>query len=389
MTTSATSLNSLADTAANRAVQALIERQVAEGRQVGVQVCAYKDGTPVVDAWAGTMGPDDSRPMQPDSLILSFSVTKGVTGLAVHILAEKGLIDYDAPVSKYWPGFTGHGKEKLTVAQALTHQGGLHAMPSGPFQVEWITDWDAAVKRLEQQVPAYEPGTATGYHAVTHGWIAGQIVQGASGRHIKDVIREEIAEPLGVADSMFVGIPDGLEDRLTTLEIAVLGEGAPLPEDADMFKAMPKDQWQYFNDMAVRKACLPSGNGHFTARALAKMYSALATDGSVDGVRLVKPDRIPEMQRLITDDIDRVILGPIRKSIGFFMGGATNGVVGAMGPRTTAFGHPGAGGSTAFCDPEVGLSVSILMNKMAFGAPGVVGVGEEIANLIRKELNAE
>ncbi|MGE3073453.1 MAG: serine hydrolase domain-containing protein [Dehalococcoidia bacterium] len=384
-----TSSQSIADSAVNSAVQSLIERQVAEGRQVGVQVCAYRDGEPVVDAWAGTMGPADSRPIQPDSLVLSFSVTKGVTGLAVHILAEKGLIDYDAPVSKYWPGFTGYGKEKLSVAQALTHQGGLHAMPSGPFQKAWITDWDAAVKRLEEQVPAYEPGTATGYHAVTHGWIAGQIVQGASGRHIKDVIREEIAEPLGMADSMFVGIPDGLEDRLTTLEIAVLGEGAPLPEDADMFKAMPKDQWQYFNDMDIRKACLPSGNGHFTARALAKMYSALATDGSVDGVRLVRPDRIQHMNRLVTDDIDRVLLSPVRKAIGFFLGGETNGVVGAMGRRQTAFGHPGAGGSNAFCDPEAGLSVAILMNKMAFGAPGTVGVGEEIANLIRKELGVE
>ncbi|MGE0599328.1 MAG: serine hydrolase domain-containing protein [Dehalococcoidia bacterium] len=380
---------SLADSAANSAVQSLIERQVAEGRQVGVQVCVYEDGVPVVDAWAGTMGPDDPRPIQPDSLILSFSVTKGVTGLAVHILAERGLIDYDAPVSKYWPGFTGYGKEKLTVAQALTHQGGLHAMPSGQFQKEWITDWDAAVKRLEEQIPAYEPGTATGYHAVTHGWIAGQIVQGAAGRHIKDIIREEIAEPLGMADSMFVGIPDGLDNRLTTLALAVLGEGAPLPEDADMFKAMPKDQWQYFNDLDIRKACLPSGNGHFTARALAKMYSALAGDGSVDGVRLVQPDRIQHMNRLVTNDIDRVLLSPIRKGIGFFLGGETNGVVGAMGRRVTAFGHPGAGGSTALCDPEVGLSVAILMNKMAFGAPGTVGVGEEIANLIRAELGLE
>jgi CubicO group peptidase (beta-lactamase class C family) len=388
MTAPITANTSRADSAANRAVQTLIERQVSEGRQVGVQVCAYKDGKTVVDAWAGVMGPNDPRPIQPDSLVLSFSVTKGVTGLAIHILAERGLIEYDAPVSKYWPAFSGHGKEKLTVAQALSHQAGLHAMPSGPFQVKWLTDWDAGIKRMEENVPAYEPGTATGYHAVTHAWIAGGIVQGATGRHIKDIIRQEIAIPLGVGDSMYVGIPDGLDERLTTLELAVLGEGAPLPEDANMFKAMPKDQWQYFNDMEVRKACLPSGNGHFTARALAKMYAALAGDGSVDGIRMVKPDRIPHMQRLITEDVDIVLLAPIRKGIGFFFGGETNGVAGAMGRRTSAFGHPGAGGSNAFCDPEVGLSIAVTSNKMAFALPGEDAT-TEICNLIRKELQAE
>lgn len=121
MTTIDREATPLADTAVNRAVQELIERQVAEGRQAGVQVCAYMDGKPVVDAWAGTMGPGAPRPIQPDSLVLSFSVTKGVTALAIHILAERGLIDYDAPVSKYWPAFAGQGKERLTVAQALSH----------------------------------------------------------------------------------------------------------------------------------------------------------------------------------------------------------------------------------------------------------------------------
>lgn len=379
--------HSLADTAVNQAVQALIDRQVSEGRQLGVQVCVYRDGKPVVDAWSGALGPGDSRPIAPESLVLSFSVTKGVTALAVHILAERGLIDYAAPVSRYWPAFSGHGKERLTVAQALTHQGGLHAMPSGPFDPAWLTDWDAGIKRMEEGIPAYEPGTSTGYHAVTHAWIAGGIVQGATGRHIKDVIREEIAEPLGVADSMFVGIPDGLDDRLATLQIAVLGEGAPLPEDADMFKAMPKDMWQYFNRMDVRKACLPSGNGHFTARALAKMYAALAGDGTIDGIRLVKPGRIPHMQRLVTEEVDRVLLSPQRKSVGFFLGGETNGVASAMGRRTTAFGHPGAGGSNAFCDPEVGLSMAVIANKMQFTLPGE-GTTEEICNLVRSELKA-
>ena len=388
MTTTDRGARGLADTAANKAVQSLIEKQVAEGRQVGVQVCVYRDGKPVVDAWAGTMGPDDSRPVGPDSLFLSFSVTKGVTATAIHILADRGLIDYDAPVAKYWPAFAGHGKERLTVAQALSHQGGLHSMPSGPFQVEWITDWADGIRRLEEGVPGYEPGTATGYHAVTHGWLAGGIVQGAAGRHIKDIIRQEIAVPLGIGDSMFVGIPEGVEERLTTLEIHPAGEGLPIPPDAHFYKAMPFDMWPHFNEMAIRKACLPSGNGHFTARALAKMYAALAGDGSVDGVRLVAKERIPHMQRLMTEQVDIVLGTPVRKGIGFFFGGETNGVAGPMGRRLTAFGHPGAGGATAFADPDVGLSIAVTINKMAFGLPGE-GATDEICNLIRKELDAE
>jgi CubicO group peptidase (beta-lactamase class C family) len=377
------------DTSANSAVQQLLERQVTDGRQLGVQVAVYQGGKQVVDAWAGAMGPEDSRPVQPDSLFLSFSCTKGPTALAFHILAERGQIDYEAPVAKYWPEFGQHGKDKLTIAQALSHQGGLHAMPAGPFKVEYVTDWDAMVKYIANGVPAYEPGTETGYHAATHAWLTGGIVQGATGRHIKEVIHSEIAKPLGVDDSFFVGIPDGIEERLTNLEIwntdpAVMG----LPADSDFYKAMPADMWQHFNKMEIRKACMPSGNGHFSARSLAKMYGALANGGEIEGVRLVPEARIAHMNRMVTDRVDRVLGTAGRKGIGFMLGGEMNGVAGAMGRRETAFGHPGAGGAIGFADPEVGLGIAVTTNKMAFALPGQ-GTTEEICNLVRKELGAD
>jgi CubicO group peptidase (beta-lactamase class C family) len=372
------------DTDVNARVQALIERQVAARRQIGVQVCAYKDGQRVVDACAGCMGPDDPRPVQPDSLFLSFSTTKGVAATALHILADRGLVDYDAPVAEYWPDFAHHGKGRITVAEALSHQGGLHAMPD-PFAIEHITDWDAGIRRIEAGVPAWEPGTATGYHAVTFGWIIGGIVKGATGRHIKDVIRDEIAEPLGVADEMFVGIPEEVAERLATLEIVAAGEGLDLPADSDFYKAMPKAMWKHFNDMAVRQACVPAGNGHFTARALAKMYAALAGGGEFDGVRLVSPERIRHMQRLMTAGVDRVLGMPVRKGIGYFFGGEAEGIHGPTGPRPTAFGHAGAGGSVAFADPDAGLAVAVTLNKMAYPLPGE-GVTLEICDLIRSDL---
>lgn len=368
----------------NEAVSELIQAQVAEGRQIGVQVCAYVDGKMVVDTWAGTMGPADARPVDADTLFMSFSTTKGVTATLLHMLADRGVIDYNAPVSKYWPEFGQNGKEGITVTQVATHQSGLHRMPS-PFSVDALTDWDAGLRHIEQSAPAYEPGTAGGYHAFTFAWTVGGLIQKATGVHPRELFQSEIAKPLGVADGMYVGIPAGVEDRLATIEILNLGENMPIPEDAEFYKAMPKGIFPPFNTLAVRQACLPSANGHFTARALAKMYAALAGDGSVDGVRLVSPERLPEMNRLITEGVDVVIGVPIKRAIGFGLGGVANGIHGPLGPRETAFGHAGAGGSVAFADPEIGLSVAVTLNKMSAPAPGT-GVTLEICDLIREQV---
>lgn len=371
-------------------VQSLIERQIADGKQLGVQVAAYRNGERIVDAWAGTMGPRDERPVQEDSLFLSFSTTKGVAAAALHILADKGQIDYEKPVAEYWPAFAQNGKNRVTVAQAMSHQAGLHAVRQ-PHSIEYVADWDGYAEWIAAQAPAWEPGTATGYHALTYAWIVGGIVQGATGRHIKDVICEEIAEPLGITDEMYVGIPDGLDERLTSLQQAAPASsggagGFQIPPDHDFFKAMPAQSDFTFNDMRLRKACLPSANGHFTARALAKMYGALANGGEIEGVQIVSKERLPEIHRLMTDSPDRVLMMPIRKGIGFFLGGHGAGPIrNTFGPRTTAFGHSGAGGSTAFADPEVGLSIAVTLNKMQGTLQGE-GPTFEICEFIREEL---
>jgi CubicO group peptidase (beta-lactamase class C family) len=307
------------------------------------------------------------------------------------MLADRGLIDYNARVTDYWPEFGQNGKDEITVTQALSHQIGLHAIPE-PFSVEFLIDWNAGIKYIEKTKPAYPPGTKTGYHAFTFGLIAGGIIQGATGRHIKDFVREEIAKPLGLEDEMYIGIPDGVEERLTTLEIwdipKIMKErGLNMPADSNFYKAMPNEMWKHFNDMKVRKACIPAGNGHFTARALAKMYAALVGVGARDKIKLVSPERIKEIQRLIREDFDIVIGAKSRKGIGFFLGGPIKGVIGPQGPRETAFGHSGAGGSIGFADPEVNLSISVTLNKMEFTTPGT-GRTLEICNLIRDELDA-
>ncbi|MBI5949276.1 MAG: beta-lactamase family protein [Chloroflexi bacterium] len=378
----------MVDSALNAKVHALLLDQIARGTQLGTQVCVYRNGSVLVDTCAGEMGPADPRPVQADTLFSSFSTTKGVAATALHILADRGVIDYGAPVAKYWPAFAQNGKGAITVAQAMSHQAGLHAVPR-PLTVDFVADWEAGLRWIEEGVPAWEPGTATGYHALTYAWVVGGIIQHASGRHIKEVVETEIARPLKVSGEMYIGIPDGVEPRLATLLTQTPGgRSSPamqIPADHDFFKAMPPDSEVNYNDMRVRKACLPSANGHFTARALARMYGALANGGEVDGTRLVSPGRIPEMYRLQTAQADRVIMMPIRKGIGFFLGGKINGAHGAQGPRESAFGHPGAGGSIAFADPEAGLGVAVTINKMQTTLQAE-GPTFEICELVRNEL---
>ena len=378
----------------NAKVQGLLDAAVADGRHRGLQAAAYRDGALIVDAWAGTLGPGDDRPVQADSLFSSYSTTKGVAAAALHLLADRGLLQYDAPVATYWPAFAANGKAEITVAQAMSHQAGLHTTPRPvrPF----VLDWQRGLDYIAGLAPAWAPGTATGYHALTYGWIVGGIVEGASGRHINDVIEQDLARPLGVSGEMYVGIPEGVEHRLTTLEEpAPPPPGTPdpvaaLPPDHDYFKAMGASPPLDFNDRDVRRACLPSANGHFTARALARLYGALACGGEIGGVRLVSKERIAEMQRVQTELPDRVLFGlKIPKAIGFWAGGlwSPRGLPSFMGARRTAFGHPGRGGSAAWADPDVGLSVAVTVNKLQptiFGG----GIAFDIGGLIREELES-
>ena len=335
------------------------------------------------------MGRDDARPVSHDTLFSCYSTTKGVAAAALHLLVDRGQIDYEAPVAKYWPEFAANGKGEVTVAQAMSHQAGLHTTPVPGLP--YILDWNKGVSYVAGLAPALTPGTATGYHAITYGWIVGGIVQGATGRHIKDVIAQELAKPLGLANEMYVGIPEGVDDRLATLEPGPPANPDPLaglPPDHDVFKAMPLNLGVDFNDPAVRRACLPSANGHFTARAIARLYGALANGGEVDGVRLVSKARIAEMNRQRTNQVDRALRLPIPKAVGFWLGGnwLFGGIPSFMGPRSTAFGHPGRGGSAGWADPEIGLSVGVTVNRLQ---PSIFGMGIafDVGRLVREEVS--
>jgi CubicO group peptidase (beta-lactamase class C family) len=375
----------------NDRVLALVNEQIAAGRQIGVQVAAYLHGAKIIEVAAGTMGPTDDRPVANDSLFLSFSSTKGPSSLIVHQLVDQGIVDFEAPVATYWPAFAQHGKEKITVAQAMSHQAGLHALPHD-LQLDHLTDWKAGLAWVAGGTPAWEPGTVTAYHAVTFGWLVGGIVEGATGRNFTDVWRSQIAEPLGVADEFMIAIPDTphVIDRLTTLALVPAGDGLPIPDDSTFYAAMPKSLWQHFNMLRTRMACMPGANGHFSARALARMYGALANGGAIDGVELISRAAVDRMSTLHIEAVDQVLYRNIRRGAGFVLGGLGadlhgNLVPGLSGPNERTFGHGGAGGSIGFADPDLGLGVAVTINKMAYPNHGE-GVTQEICDLIRSLL---
>lgn len=378
----------------NDQVQALLQDQIERGDQLGTQVAAYRNGELLVNTWAGVADARTNEPVTEDTLFSSFSTTKGVGAAAVHILADRGLLDYDDPVEKYWPEFAQNGKANITIAQAMSHQGGLHRLPR-PVRTDFAADWEAGLRWIEELAPAYEPGTKTGYHAVTYSWVCGGIVQKVSGKHIRDFVVEDIAQVIGAEGGLYIGIPDDIDEkRLARLKPAAgggpragLADTPAIPADHPMFDAMPPDSEINYNDMRIRRASMPGANGHFTAYGLAKMYGALANGGVVEGKRLISAERIPWMQKILTRDTDIVTTMPMRKGIGFMMGGATNGVVGAQGPRESAFGHAGNGGSVGFADPEIGLSVAVTLNLMQPGG-STRQPAKEIADLIRADLQA-
>ena len=199
----------------NVLVQDLIDSLVASGEEAGLQVAAYVDGKLVVDAWTGIADEETGRPVDGDTLFTSWSTTKGFVATCLHILADRNLVDYDAPMAKYWPEFSANGKEQVTVRHALTHSAGVPHMPAG-VTPEMMTDWDAMCAAIVAHEPLWEPGTKTGYHAWTFGWLIGEIIRRVDGRPVAQFAREELCRPLGIED-FYLGIPDAVESRVALL----------------------------------------------------------------------------------------------------------------------------------------------------------------------------
>jgi CubicO group peptidase (beta-lactamase class C family) len=357
------------------------------GRQLrrttgGAAVAVYFRGELVVDLWGGRRTEDEA--WQRDTLAMCFSTTKGAASAALHLLADRGEIDYDTPVAAYWPKFAQGGKEYVTVRHVLTHSAGLHRMRTLVDSAHRMLDWEYMVAALERAEPAYEPGSRHGYHALTYGWLVGELVRRVSGKPIARFVEEELARPLGL-DGMYVGCPPVHRSRVAPLApmAAPLGRRLGLQPGAVMggpvgripaLLGLPVNPRRFVNALLPRgiedvlwgpevmDAEIPAANGFFTARSLAKLYAMLAGDGQVGGVRLLSPGTVARIGVVHSRGPDLVLVLPMGWRLGYHSAFTTRGTV------RGAFGHFGFGGSGGWADPGRDLALAMVCNRGA-GTP--------------------
>ncbi|MEV8517071.1 serine hydrolase domain-containing protein [Dactylosporangium sp. NPDC051484] len=322
--------------------------------EVGAAVCVYHHGRPVVDVWAGLADPDVSRPWRRDTLQVVFSATKGVVAACAHLLVQRGDLDLDAPVARYWPEFGAAGKDRIPVRWVLSHQAGLAALDR-PLTLADVAAWNPVTAAVATQAPAWEPGTAHGYHALTYGWIVGELVRRVTSRSIGAFFRQEIADPLGL--DIWIGLPGDEQHRVSRIVAPPL-DRSTVDRSSLMLRAMlPTDEPLDLNRPDLRAAEIPAVNAVCTARALARFYAALI--GSVDGHRILDPATLAAATTEQAAGADRILRVPIRWALGF---GLPTPDLPWFTP--TLFGHAGHGGSLGFADPASGLAFAYVMNRV-------------------------
>jgi CubicO group peptidase (beta-lactamase class C family) len=348
----------------------------AQHDELGAAFSLYVDGQPKIDIWAGVADRTTGRTWDEDTLQLVFSTTKGAAAICVAQLVERGKVDYDERVAAYWPEFAAEGKGEVTVGQMLSHQAGLPYVDA-QLSFDDIMAVTPVVDALAAQRPVWEPGTAHGYHALTYGWLAGELVRRVDGRTIGRYFADEVAAPLGL--DFHIGLAESDEPRVTRLEspppptdpevlalmLQVMGPGTTgfraLTMNGALVALDPDDN--HFNTRAVHATEMPAANGITTARSLAKMYAA--TIGEVDGIRLYGDDIVALSSAERVNGPDESLVVESRFGYGFMLHGEMTPLL-----SDRAYGHAGAGGSLGFADPSNGVGYGYVMNQMGGGIAG-------------------
>ncbi|MEX0684155.1 MAG: serine hydrolase domain-containing protein [Dehalococcoidia bacterium] len=355
-------------------------RNFEEHGEIGAALSLVVDGEPVVDIWGGHADPARTRPWEQDTIVNTFSTTKGITTVCALRLVEQGKLDLDAPVATYWPEFAQAGKEKITVRQLMSHRAGLPAVKD-IIPVEHSHSWEPLVNALAAQEPWWEPGTAHGYHAVTFGSLVGEVIRRVSGKSVGTFWREEVAEPFGI--DFHIGFGSEKDSRVAEMIPAELASIDPensfaralmnpmsVSFKAFMITPLLMVNPTYMNTREWRAAEIPAANGHGTARALARLYGALATGGELDGAPVLKPETIDMAREEQSSGEDIVLLMPTRFGTGFMLDVPEYQVT----PTGALFGHPGLGGSFGFADPDARIGMGYVMNQMMFPGADLIDV---------------
>jgi CubicO group peptidase (beta-lactamase class C family) len=349
----------------------------AKHGDVGAAVCVYVDGTPTVDLWGGHADGARTRPWNRDTIVSVASTTKAMTALCAHMLVERGVLDLDAPVARYWPEFARRGKGEIPVRWLLSHRAGLAAVRQD-LPTEILFDWKAFTTALIETDVWWEPGTQHGYHARSFGYLLGEVIRRVSGKSVGEFLRTHVTGPLDA--DFYIGVPAS-EDARAAEVLAPAG-----PPSARMQRVLqdptllmnraffnPPSAPALINTRAWRAAEIPASNGHTTARAVARIYGALAGGGTLDGVRLLDARTIAAATVEQSCGLDATLQFPSRFALGFMLPLPEHfSAVGfgreAFGPNARAFGHWGTGGSVGFADPDERIGFGYVMNQQKAGS---------------------
>ena len=374
------------------------ERNFSERDEAGASVCVTVEGDTVVDLWGGIADISTGRAWDRDTIGVVWSATKGATAVCAHILVSRGELDLDRRVTDYWPEFGKNGKDEVTVRMLLAHQAGLAAHRE-PLPEGGLCDWDLAVDLLAAQEPWWEPGAKSGYHALTFGHLAGELVRRVTGISLGTFFRQEVAEPLGL--DFWIGLPTSEHSRCApTIPAEPPTDPAQLPRfyQAALYDPTSLQGHVLLNSgglmtpgamdtPAVYAAEIPAVNGVANARALAGMYRPL----SIGGGGLIDEATLAEASRVASAlSIDATILYPTRWSLGFMkatdnMGLADGGVENSVLLTDEAFGHVGMGGSVGFADPRAHMSFGYSMNRQG-GGLGMNARGQALVDAVYRTL---
>jgi CubicO group peptidase (beta-lactamase class C family) len=340
-------------------------RNFAEGLELGASFCATVDGVPVVDIWAGDAD-ERGTPWDRDTIVNVYSTTKTMAALSLLVLADRGLVDLDAPAARYWPEFAANGKADVRVKHFLSHSAGLSGLDE-LVPVSTLYDWDAVTRLLAAQACWWPAGTQSGYHAITQGYLIGEVVRRVTGQSLGTFFREEIAGPLGA--DFHIGLADS--------EFARTGELVP-PPGAALTAGLDSDSVaaRTFRSPALnaldsrtegwRRAEIPAANGHGNARSVARVQSLIACGGEVDGVRILSVDGAARVFEEQTNGLDLVFGAPMRFGLGY--GLPMPGLPLGPNPRTAFWG--GWGGSLVVVDADARVCLAYVMNRMGEGTMG-------------------
>jgi CubicO group peptidase (beta-lactamase class C family) len=359
---------------------AFAENLAARG-DVGAAVSVTVDNVAVVDLWGGFADAARNRPWERDTVANVMSTTKGVTALAALMLVERGQLDLDAPVARYWPEFGAAGKAAIPVRWLLSHRAGLPGWRE-KLSADALYDWRRATDPLAAAEPWWEPGRQHGYHALTYGQLVGELIRRISGRSVGAFVRDEIAGPLGADFS--IGVPAGREKHVAE----ILPDPPPPPGELPLALRLLANPGSHgarvfsnpglrpgtANTAEWRAAELPAANGHTSARAIARIYGALAAGGRRESVHLLRPDTLALALEEQSHGRDAVLHFTTRFGLGFMLtlpdppAGEDGFAPFSAGPR--GFGHPGRGGSIGLGDPDARLGFGYVPNQYQTGTPG-------------------